>query len=159
MDYIRVGDTYYMVSTTMFFNPGVPIMKSKDLVSWELCSYVYDTLERGLGYLQNFAALDMLAQNHAKKRRFKRVFPALFGKLQTGVRGVCGEQKLVCRAEAAYAEYYLVTFGLVYLVYAPADYLAVKLVYYAAYHYSVKCHISPFLYFCCVLFPLSYHIS
>ena len=46
MDYIRVGDTYYMVSTTMFFNPGVPIMKSKDLVSWELCSYVYDILEK-----------------------------------------------------------------------------------------------------------------
>ncbi len=45
MDYIRVGDTYYMISTTMYFNPGAPIMKSKDLVSWELCSYVYDTLE------------------------------------------------------------------------------------------------------------------
>lgn len=43
-DVIRVGDTYYMVSTTMFFTPGVPVMKSKDLVSWEICSYVYDTL-------------------------------------------------------------------------------------------------------------------
>jgi beta-xylosidase len=32
-DVIRVGDTYYMVSTTMFFSPGAPIMKSKDLVS------------------------------------------------------------------------------------------------------------------------------
>ncbi|MDO4864242.1 MAG: glycoside hydrolase 43 family protein [Ruminococcus sp.] len=45
MDYLRVGDTYYMISTTMFFNPGAPIMKSKDLVSWEICNYVYDTLE------------------------------------------------------------------------------------------------------------------
>ena len=42
-DIIRVGDTYYMVSTTMYFNPGAPIMKSKDLVSWEICNYVYDT--------------------------------------------------------------------------------------------------------------------
>lgn len=46
-DVIRVGDTYYMVSTTMFFTPGAPIMKSKDLVSWEICSYVYDTLADG----------------------------------------------------------------------------------------------------------------
>lgn len=41
---VRVGDTYYMSSTTMHMNPGVPIMKSKDLVNWELISYVYETL-------------------------------------------------------------------------------------------------------------------
>ncbi len=46
-DVIRVGDTYYMVSTTMFFSPGAPIMKSKDLMSWEMCSYVYDTYADG----------------------------------------------------------------------------------------------------------------
>ncbi len=44
-DIIRVGDTYYMVSTTMYFTPGVPIMKSHDLVTWELIGYVYDVLE------------------------------------------------------------------------------------------------------------------
>jgi beta-xylosidase len=44
IDMIRVGDTYYMVSTTMFFSPGAPIMKSKDLASWEIVCYVYDTL-------------------------------------------------------------------------------------------------------------------
>ena len=37
-DVIRVGDTYYMVSTTMFVFPGVTILKSKDLVNWEYCS-------------------------------------------------------------------------------------------------------------------------
>ncbi len=47
LDAIRVGDTYYMISTTMFFSPGAPIMKSKDLASWEICSYVYDTLADG----------------------------------------------------------------------------------------------------------------
>lgn len=41
---IRVGDTYYMTSTTMHFNPGVPIMKSKDLVNWSIVNYAYDTL-------------------------------------------------------------------------------------------------------------------
>lgn len=41
---IRVGDTYYMSSTTMHMSPGVPIMKSKDLVNWKLIGYAYDTL-------------------------------------------------------------------------------------------------------------------
>ena len=41
---IRVGDTYYMSSTTMHMSPGLPIMKSKDLVNWELIGYAYDTL-------------------------------------------------------------------------------------------------------------------
>lgn len=37
-DVIRVGDTYYMVTTTMFIFPGVTILKSNDLVNWEYCS-------------------------------------------------------------------------------------------------------------------------
>ena len=42
---IRVGGTYYMSSTTMHMNPGVPIMKSTDLVNWKLINYAYKTLE------------------------------------------------------------------------------------------------------------------
>ena len=45
MSMMRVGDTYYMSSTTMHFNPGVPIMKSKDLVNWELVNYCYNVLD------------------------------------------------------------------------------------------------------------------
>ncbi len=41
---IRVQDTYYMTSTTMHMNPGVPVMKSKDLVNWEIVNYLYDIL-------------------------------------------------------------------------------------------------------------------
>lgn len=41
---IRVGDTYYMSSTTMHMSPGLPIMKSTDLVNWQMVGYVYDTL-------------------------------------------------------------------------------------------------------------------
>jgi beta-xylosidase len=41
---IRVGDTYYMSSTTMHMSPGLPIMKSKDLVNWEMLNYAYDRL-------------------------------------------------------------------------------------------------------------------
>ncbi len=41
---IRVGNTYYMSSTTMHMAPGVPIMKSTDLINWKLINYAYDTL-------------------------------------------------------------------------------------------------------------------
>lgn len=44
MDFIRVGDAFYMTSTTMHLNPGVPVMKSYDLVNWEIVNYVYDRL-------------------------------------------------------------------------------------------------------------------
>ncbi len=44
MSMIRVADTYYMSSTTMHMSPGVPIMKSKDLVNWKLVNYAYDRL-------------------------------------------------------------------------------------------------------------------
>ena len=42
---VRVGGTFYMSSTTMHMSPGLPIMKSKNLVDWELIGYAYDTLE------------------------------------------------------------------------------------------------------------------
>lgn len=45
MSMIRIGDTYYMSSTTMHMSPGVPIMKSKDLVNWTLINYAYDILD------------------------------------------------------------------------------------------------------------------
>src|ERR1017187_3832535 len=45
MAMIRVGDTYYMSSTTMHMSPGVPIMKSKDLVNWKIVNYAYNTLD------------------------------------------------------------------------------------------------------------------
>jgi beta-xylosidase len=41
---IRVDGTYYMASTTMHMSPGLPIMKSRDLVNWEMVGYAYDTL-------------------------------------------------------------------------------------------------------------------
>lgn len=56
MAMIRVGDTYYMSSTTMHLSPGLPIMKSKDLVNWELASYAYDILDD----------VDELNLNHGK---------------------------------------------------------------------------------------------
>ena len=48
-DVIRVGDAYYMVSTTMHFMPGCVILRSYNLLSWEFCSYVFDELEQTPG--------------------------------------------------------------------------------------------------------------
>lgn len=44
MSIIRAGNVYYMSSTTMHMSPGVPIMRSDDLVNWKLVNYAYDTL-------------------------------------------------------------------------------------------------------------------
>jgi beta-xylosidase len=45
MSMLRVSNTYYMSSTTMHMSPGVPIMKSKDLVNWKIVNYAYDVLD------------------------------------------------------------------------------------------------------------------
>lgn len=44
-DVIRVDDTYYMLSTSMQLIPGCPIVKSKDLVNWEFCSYAVEKVD------------------------------------------------------------------------------------------------------------------
>jgi len=46
----KVADTYYMISTTMHLMPGGPIMKSKDMVNWEVISYVFDRIDDGDRY-------------------------------------------------------------------------------------------------------------
>ena len=43
-DVIRVGDTFYMVTTTMHLMPGAPVMASKDLKHWETVGYIFDRL-------------------------------------------------------------------------------------------------------------------
>lgn len=44
-DVIRVEDAYYMLSTTMHFRPGAVILRSYDLLHWEIVSHVFDTLQ------------------------------------------------------------------------------------------------------------------
>ena len=38
IDLLRVGDTYYMMTTSMYHFPGATILKSYDLVNWEFCA-------------------------------------------------------------------------------------------------------------------------
>ncbi|MCX4339275.1 MAG: glycoside hydrolase 43 family protein [Lachnospiraceae bacterium] len=44
-DVLRVGDAFYLVSTTMFYMPAVPILKSNDLQHWHIVSYVCSQIE------------------------------------------------------------------------------------------------------------------
>lgn len=44
-DIIRVGEYYYLVTTTMHLFPGAPIMRSTDLVHWETISYLFDEIK------------------------------------------------------------------------------------------------------------------
>jgi len=43
-DVIRVGDTFYMVTTTMHLMPGAPVMASRDLKNWTTVGYIFDRL-------------------------------------------------------------------------------------------------------------------
>ena len=45
VDVIRAEDAYYMISTSMHSMPGCPIMRSEDLMHWEIVGYVYDMFE------------------------------------------------------------------------------------------------------------------
>jgi arabinoxylan arabinofuranohydrolase len=47
---IRAGNAFYMVSTTMHYSPGCTIMKSYDLVNWEVVNYAYDFLDKRDGF-------------------------------------------------------------------------------------------------------------
>ncbi|MDA3927430.1 MAG: glycoside hydrolase 43 family protein [Prolixibacteraceae bacterium] len=44
MSIVRTGKDFYLISTTMHLMPGAPVMKSQDLVHWEIASYVFDSL-------------------------------------------------------------------------------------------------------------------
>lgn len=44
-DVLQVGDWYYMVSTTVHIFPGVPFIKSRDLVNWEYATNIVDRFD------------------------------------------------------------------------------------------------------------------
>lgn len=46
-DIIRVGDDFYLTGTTMHTMPGLPVLRSRDLVNWELLSHAVDRLDLG----------------------------------------------------------------------------------------------------------------
>jgi len=52
-DVCKVGEDYYLVTSTFSYFPGIPVFHSKDLVNWELIGHVLDRPEQldtdGLG--------------------------------------------------------------------------------------------------------------
>jgi len=44
-DVIRVGEDYYMVNSSFFYMPGIPVLHSKDLVNWRIVGHVYGELK------------------------------------------------------------------------------------------------------------------
>ncbi len=46
-DMIRVGEYFYLTGTTMHSMPGLPILRSRDLVNWEFVTYAMDKLDLG----------------------------------------------------------------------------------------------------------------
>ena len=84
-DVIRVGDTYYMVSTTMHFMPGCEMLRSFDLVHWEHMSYVYDRLDSTPGQkLENGENIYGQGMWAASLRFHKGLFYICFAANDTG---------------------------------------------------------------------------
>ncbi len=46
-DIIRVGADFYMVSTTFVNSPGINLLKSQDMVNWELVAQIASTVDGG----------------------------------------------------------------------------------------------------------------
>ena len=45
---IKVDSTYYMLTSSISYTPGLPVLKSEDMVNWEICSYAYDRIDVGM---------------------------------------------------------------------------------------------------------------
>ena len=43
-DAIRVGDDYFMISSSFCNAPALPVLHSKDLVNWKVVNYVLDKI-------------------------------------------------------------------------------------------------------------------
>jgi beta-xylosidase len=46
-DVIRVGDDYFLTSSSFVNTPGLPILHSKDLVNWKIVNYVFNNIPYG----------------------------------------------------------------------------------------------------------------
>lgn len=78
-DVIRVGDTFYLVSTTMHLMPGAPIMASKDFKHWTTISYIFDKLTDSPKYnMENGTSVYGRGQWATSLKYHKGKFYALF---------------------------------------------------------------------------------
>jgi alpha-N-arabinofuranosidase len=83
-DVIRVGNTYYMVSTSMHYFPGVTLMESLDLVNWNIASNVVDEFKEHPFYDLNGGNRYAKGQWATSLRYFNNKFYILFTTLTEG---------------------------------------------------------------------------
>ena len=96
-DVIRVGDTYYMVTTTMHLMPGAPVMASKDLKNWETISYIFDRLTDSPKYDMKEGTVYGRGQWATSLKYHKGKFYALFAPNEGGPMG----HTYICTADRA----------------------------------------------------------
>jgi len=77
-DVIRVGDDFWLVSTTMHLMPGAPIMHSRDLVNWQTVSYLFDSLHETPKYDMVGGTVYGRGQWATSLRYFRGTYYALF---------------------------------------------------------------------------------
>ena len=77
-DIIRVGEYYYLVTTTMHLFPGGSIMRSSDLVHWETVSYLFDEIKDTPRYDLKEGSVYGRGQWATSLRYHKGTFWALF---------------------------------------------------------------------------------
>ena len=77
-DVIRVGEYYYMVTTTMHLMPGAPIMRSKDFSNWETVGYLFDRLTDSPKYDMEGGTVYGRGQWATSLKYHKGTFYALF---------------------------------------------------------------------------------
>lgn len=83
VDAIRVGNDYWMVSTTNQMAPGAPIMHSTDLVNWETVNYIFDGIHESPKNDLEGGNVYSRGQWAASLRYHKGVYYCFFG---TGVK-------------------------------------------------------------------------
>lgn len=93
-DAIRVGDTYYMVSTSMHYFPGGTVLASKDLVNWHIASNAIESLKVHPFYDMDGGTRYARGQWATSIRYFNNTFYLLFNTLDEGA--------FMCTASSAY---------------------------------------------------------
>jgi beta-xylosidase len=96
-DVIRVGDTFYLVSTTMHLMPGAPVMASKDLKNWETVGYIFDKLTDSPKYDLQEGSVYGRGQWATSLKYHDGKFWALFAPNESGPMG----QTYICTAPKA----------------------------------------------------------
>lgn len=84
VDVIRVKNKYYMLATTMFTFPGVPLLESSDLVNWKYCTNIVQRMDEGPCYDLDGCNRYAHGQWAGSLRYHNGVFYVLFNTLNEG---------------------------------------------------------------------------